>query len=412
MSDKLTLKLQTDCELIPRPVASQRILEISVQAPDSPKRENRPRLNLALVLDRSGSMSGGKLEYVKQAAIHLLDRLEDGDRIAIVAYDDRVDVLLAGTAINDQIRSNAKARISRLRPGNMTNLSGGWLAGCHEAAEAVSENTLNRALLLTDGLANHGITDPEILYNHARELAARGISTSTFGVGEGFNEHLLEGMANQGGGNFYFIGSPTEIPDLFVREFSEISAITARDVEIEIGTSAGVSYQVLGEWRTETDADRLRIQLGSLYGGRQQRVYVRLLIPPALGNTELVVPVKVRALGVEALLLEQEAAVTYLYADEKDVQARPPLREVLERFARVDLAQTTSEALKKERRGQRQQARDMVMASLAANAPYLSEDEEGEYRRMADRMERGMQEMDRKQSHFHTYVTKRGREEQ
>ena len=406
----LSLQIQSDLDLLPNQTASQRVLELVIQSPPAHQRAGRPRLNLALVIDRSGSMHGAKLEYVKRAAEHILDLLQNDDRAALVTYDNHVDVLAPATLMNEEVRAEIKTRIRRLDSGNTTNLSGGWLAGCQEVASGAEPERLNRALLLTDGLANQGITDEETLYQHARELAVRGVTTSTFGVGEGFNEHLLEGMSNQGGGSFYFIGSPAEIPAIFEREFKELAAVTAKDVELEIELPAGVSCQVLGEWRTQDEDRRLKIYLNPLYGGRTQEVYLKLLLPPASGQDKLEIKLTVRARGSENQLLEAKAAAAFHYADQQLVQATPPRREVLERFARVDMAQVTSEALKLERRGERDRARKMVQNSLSLNAPYLAPAEESEYQDMAKRMENGMDELDRKQTHYRSYNVKRGRE--
>lgn len=406
----LSLQIQSDLDLLPNQTASQRVLELVIQSPPAPQRSGRPRLNLALVIDRSGSMHGAKLEYVKRAAEHILDLLQSDDRAALVTYDNQVDVLAPATLMNEEVRAEIKARIRRLDSGNTTNLSGGWLAGCHEVASGAEPERLNRALLLTDGLANQGITDEETLYQHARELAVRGVTTSTFGVGEGFNEHLLEGMSNQGGGSFYFIGSPAEIPAIFEREFKELAAVTAKDVELEIELPAGVSCQILGEWRTQDEDRRLKVYLNPLYGGRTQEVYLKLLLPPASGQDKLEIKLTVRARGSDNQPLVAQAAAAFHYADQQLVQATPPRREVLERFARVDMAQVTSEALKMERRGEREKARKLVQNSLSANAPYLAPAEIADYESLENRMERGMDELDRKQTHYRSYNVKRGRE--
>lgn len=410
-NNSLRIKIQTDLDLIPSQTASQRILEVTVQAPDSPKRETRQRLNLALVLDRSGSMSGAKLEYVKQAAEYIVDQLENDDLLTLVTFDDQVDTLISGRQIDSETRSKCKHLIRRLEAGNTTNLSGGWLAGCQGVAEAVSQDVLNRTLLLTDGLANHGITDAEVLFKHAQELSQRGVTTSTFGVGEGFNEHLLEGMANQGNGNYYFISSPAEIPSIFAREFTEIAAVTAREVELEIETVQGVNTQVLGEWPSRMEKGLLRISLGALYGSRKQEVFLKLLIPPANGKVDLSFNVKVHATGLFEQPLMDQSSVHFYYKDQEIVESTPPRIEVLARLAKVEMAQVTSEALKLERQGETERAKRMVLLTLSEHEASLEQRDKVEYQKLAERMERGMDEYDRKTTHYQSYQAKRGREE-
>src|SRR5205085_8409082 len=111
-------------------VSSQRTVEWLVGAPDLPPRSDRASLNLALILDRSGSMHGDKLRYVQQAACHVLDLLDLRDRVAVVAYDDQIAVVSRSERIGEQMRGELKRAINELRPGGWTDLSGGWLEGC------------------------------------------------------------------------------------------------------------------------------------------------------------------------------------------------------------------------------------------------------------------------------------------
>jgi Ca-activated chloride channel homolog len=408
----LTIQARLDLDLIAREVPTQRVLELDVQAPVSAARQDRPRLNLALVLDRSGSMSGEKLEYVKKAAQHLLELHREGDRIAVIAYDNQVTVLSPSVIITQTIRAEIQQKIGALRPGGNTYLSGGWLQGCQEVAQAVENNQLNRVLLLTDGLANEGITDLEELGKHARELTARGVSTSTFGVGEGFNEHLLEYMANQGGGQFYYIATPQEIPDIFLRELNELASITARQVEISLEIPAAVSVQVLGDWRIEQNnaqGGQRRIFLGDLVSGHSQEIFIKLLTPPSSDQQEIPIKVSVRAVDEAGQLQEGKAETALIYKSQELVQQAKPSRDVLGRFSVVEMATTTNKALKLEREGRREEAAKAMAQGIAAAAPYLAPEECVQYTRLSERMKDGMQESDRKDTHYTSYLRRKGR---
>jgi Ca-activated chloride channel family protein len=406
-TDTLNLRLNTDAELIPLGHGASRILELTVQAPGVLTQENRPALNLALVLDRSGSMRGGKLAYARQAASHVLDLLQEQDSVALVAYDDEINLLSPSVRVTSDVRNDLKRRISRLEPGGSTNLSGGWLEGCREAAAGASEGSLNRALLLTDGQANVGILDLEELSRHARELSRRGVSTSTFGVGDGFNEHLLEAMSNQGGGNFYYIANPGAIPEIFQREFKELAAVTARDVELMIYFPAEWRLDVPGGWRTEFSEGRLRIFLGSLYANQIQEINIRLRIPAGDEPVEKVLTATVTGAGEQAQVFNSRLEARFQVVDPAVAASAAVRNEVVQHFALVYVAEIANESLKMERRGDNQRASELLKRVLAEFQPYLAQSDYETYIHTADRMLQGMDEMDRKASHYNSYNQKR-----
>ena len=216
------------------------------------------------------------------------DMLDERDRIAVVAYDDQVTLLAPSQPISEHTRGELKRKINELRPGGWTDLSGGWLEGCREVADRLTAEGIHRALLLTDGLANRGITDIEELTHHARELRRRGVATSTFGVGLDFNEQLLEALAEQGGGHFYYIERPDQIPDVFRRELGELLTVVAREAFLSITIPSGVAVELLGDLPHERTGERLRIFLGDLCAGERRALYTKVLTPPDAPGTSVV----------------------------------------------------------------------------------------------------------------------------
>ncbi len=405
------IQLNSDKNLISHEEKTERILEIRVQAPVSSKENSRPSLNLALVLDRSGSMQGKKLEYVKQAASHVLDQLNEQDQVALVVYDNTIQVLAHNINITNGNRFELKRMVSAIEAGNMTNLGGGWLTGCKEIASSAREGTINRTMLLTDGLANVGETDLEVLSQHAFEIYKDSISTSTFGVGEGFNEHLLEAMANRGGGNFYFIPQPNQIPQIFLKEFNDLVGITARKVEIKLDLPVSVEWKVLGGWSAEYKDGHLHIYVGDMLAGKTQDIYVKLQVPSIDKAGELTLNAKAFGQGEASEVLEDQVKIVFQYADQKDVDAAPLSQEVMERYSVVDLADTATEALKLERAGERERASAMLNEDIHRNRPYISHRDAALYQQRSDRMKSGMTEADRKQTHYDVYNIKRQKED-
>jgi Ca-activated chloride channel family protein len=416
MSDSLKFEMQSDVELISSEVPSQRVLELVLIPPEERSAHARPALNLALVIDRSGSMSGDKLEYVKQAAAHVVDLLQERDQVAVVAYDTRVSLISPSVAANARNKATLKAHIAELVTGDMTNLSEGWLTGCQEVAGAAQEGMLNRVLLLTDGLANEGITDMEALGVHASQLLKRGVATSTFGVGEGYNEHLLEHMANQGGGRFYYIASPASIPNVFVQEFNELAAVTARGVEITLHIPANVDAQVLGSWKSEKANGELHIWLGDVASAQRREVYVKLLTPPASGGApstggqaEIVFRAQACAKSIQGEALSTEAQVTLRYAPQSEVAKAPQRADLMERYSLVEMADRATEALKLEREGEREKASKLLEVSLQAAAPHIPQSAAAEYLGLSQRLREGLDEQTRKARHQAEYTRKQRR---
>lgn len=406
------IQINADKNLVSRQAKTQRILEIRVQSPLSEEQNNRPALNLAIVLDRSGSMSGMPLDYVIKAASHVLDQLNEHDQVSIVVYDDQVQVLAPSMHVTNGNRFELKQLVSGIQAGNMTNLGGGWLTGCKEVAKSAGDRTINRTLLLTDGLANVGETDLEVLAAHALEIYKDSISTSTFGVGEGFNEHLLEAMANRGGGNFHYIASPRQIPEIFLKEFNDLVGITARKVEIKLDLPPSVEWQVLGGWSAEYKGGHLHIYVGDMLAGKLQDIYLRLQFPADDKTGALVLNAKAFGQGKSNEVLEAKAGVEFSYADQQAVDSAAVNQGVMERYGIIELAESATEALILERKGERQAAQATMRQSINRNRPYMAPSTSRDYENLSDRMKNGLTEEDRKQSHWNNYNTKRQKKDE
>jgi Ca-activated chloride channel family protein len=408
----IKIRMAADVGMAAREAGTERIVEVTVQAVEAAERKiGRPPLNLALVLDRSGSMGGEKLSYVKQAVLHVLDLLDERDQAALVVYDNQVDLLSASRQVNPANRESLKRLVHPLKSGNTTNLAGGWLAGCEQAAQAAQENSINRTLLLTDGLANVGITDSEMLAQHALELSQRGVTTSTFGVGLDYNHHLLEAMANQGGGSYYFIETPSDIPGIFSREFQELASVTAQDVEIVIELLCETPAQVLGDWRVKSDGNQAHIKLGNLFGGRQEQIYLKMQVPAAGDQAEMSIKAAVQGKTESGEIMKAEARLTFRCGSQQEVETAPRDPDVMKRYAMVEVAQKSKEALKMERDGEREEAYQLMQQALQVSDAYLEPKQAKEYQRMSERMRTGMEESDRKQVHYRSYLASRHREE-
>ena len=202
-------------------------------------------LNIAIVIDKSGSMAGRPLEEAKRSAAYIIDKMREQDRVAIVAYDDRVDVILPSQKVTDKIR--IKAALEHIRSGGATDLHNGWLTGAEEVARNKSPNSLNRVLLLSDGHANRGEVSPINLQNQCGQLAEEGIITSTYGLGFSFNEELMISMARSGLGQSYYGETADDLLDPFQEEFDLLINTLAWNIRLTAETPSFVKLELLNK---------------------------------------------------------------------------------------------------------------------------------------------------------------------
>lgn len=242
--------------------------------------------NIAVVLDRSGSMADErKLEYAKRAIISLIDQLGSADYLSIVLYDNAVSTLLPRQQVRDKER--IKKLLRRVRPGGSTNLGGGMEEGFRQLEDSPRSASVNRVILLSDGLANKGITDPDALGRIAHAYRSRFVSLSTMGVGLDYNENLMMGLAEAGGGNYYFIEDPRHLAGLFERELGGIGSVVAQNAEIELSLGRGVAVRDVIGYEWDNRSGRIVIPVGDLLSNELREITVELEIPAGSGSRRI-----------------------------------------------------------------------------------------------------------------------------
>ena len=256
------------------------LLKLEGQAPTDAA---RTPLNLALVLDRSGSMSGEKLAAARDAAQFLLRRLAPEDAVSLVTYDQNVETVGSvgnGTTIADLARMTAL-----IEAGGSTNLSGGWLRGRELVAAAKRDQRMNRVVLLTDGQANAGITDRERLTGLAATAKRSGVTTTTIGFGADYDEQLLRAMADAGGGNSYYIEQPDQAPGVFEEEIEGLLSLAAQNVTVEIRPGADARFvRVWHDYPVHTANGASRIEIGDIYGREPKSILLDFFVPSLITN--------------------------------------------------------------------------------------------------------------------------------
>lgn len=236
----------------------------------------RPHLNLGLVLDRSGSMEQeNKIEYARAAARFAVQELLPTDRVSVTIFDSEIQTVVPNTFAEN--KAQILQIIDGIQPRHTTALHAGWKEGSAQVGATLIPGRLNRVLLLSDGLANVGETNSDIIASDVRMATQRGVSTTTLGLGVEYNEDLLEAMAISGDGNYYYIQSPQQLPVIFAAELSGLIATFGSGVTFSVESDSGAQVADLlndfektptGEWK-----------LPNLIAGMPQLILVRLQLP-------------------------------------------------------------------------------------------------------------------------------------
>ncbi len=262
---------------------------IELTAPEAPQTEDTARTpsTLVVVLDRSGSMTGDRLEGAKRALLALVDRLSPTDRFGLVTFDDEVRVDVPAATLADKPAVNAA--IARIHPGGCTNLSAGYLRGLQEARRAAGAEGAT-VLLISDGHANAGITDADQLATIATTYSQQHVTTSALGYGLGYDERLLHAVAGGGRGNEHFAEDPDTASALIAGEVTGLLSQTIQAASLTIAMSPHVRGVRLANDLEVAPVDKgLQVELGSFWAGEERKLVLVFDVPrlPALGLTEV-----------------------------------------------------------------------------------------------------------------------------
>jgi Ca-activated chloride channel family protein len=340
-------------------------LELKFRAGEVPVAvtKDRPPLNLCLVIDRSGSMgSAGKLEYVKEAARYVVDSLGPQDRISIVAFDSDVKVVEKNTSVEN--KSALKSKIDELFPGSNTNLSSGLEEGYAQIKKGKKKNYLNRVILLSDGLANEGITDIEKLSSIARDWEDKDVYTTAMGVGSDYDDQLLTLIATGGAGNYYYIDKPAAIPTIFARELSGIVNVAASGITVDLALEPGVRVaKVHGYQYRDLGNSRYEISVGDIASSQEYTIFVELQLPAV--NEEKTVSLGTVACRyddqfVKKAVTSPPTRLAMHFVPEEEVVAANEVTEVVNTAYLMDNAEAMDQARKLVADGKRGEAQELL----------------------------------------------------
>ena len=384
---------------------------LELVAPPAPVTERAP-IDVVAVIDRSGSMSGQPLASVIDATNLLVRLLGPNDRIAVVTFDDQVDMVMP-LAHHDPAR--AADILSRVHAGGSTNLSGGWLKGLEILSAHGRPEAMKRVIVLTDGEANAGITDRAALAGLTGAARAQQVTTTMVGFGDRYDEQLLATMADAGGGNDYWCAGPDQATKVFADEFTGLASVVAQNISVEIRpTDATDGLLVLNEYPVTDVEGGMQVALGDAFGEERRRVVAMLHLKPTteIGSVH-VADLVVRWAGVlgPVALHTVVVPVTVGAAPGSDADRAGVDPEVTEEVNVLKIARARKEANEAASRGDHETATTALesVRPLTANARMTSRDL-GEFADDIERMSRSdWHDQDIKRMHSTMRQSSKGR---
>lgn len=288
------------------------VLQIGFSTALAHDREQLRPLNLALVIDKSGSMAElDKMSRVKAALLTLVSQLRERDVLSVVVFDSEAQVLSPSQPLVN--REAVKQLIRGIEPGSATNIHAGLMLGYQEALRHYRQDATNRVILLTDGIANRGVTEPSAIARDSLRFNDRGIDLSTIGVGLDLNEDLLRQLAKSGRGLFHFVADVQDIEKVFIKELQSLVSPVASEPNVEIDYDSSLKLEHLYGYQPQLRKNGVTIKLDNMNHGLTQVVLLRFrLARPMPPQARL--PVSVRLTyydqSQKRVVKTEEASVT------------------------------------------------------------------------------------------------------
>jgi len=332
---------------------------VRITPPDAPVTDvKRPSLNLGFVIDRSGSMAARKkIEYAREAVCYAIKQLLPSDRLSVTIFDNQVQTLITNTPANN--KASFTRLVQQIHPGGSTALHAGWVEGGIQVSQSLTAD-LNRVILLSDGLANVGETNPDAIASDVHGLSQRGVSTSTMGLGDDYNEDLLQAMADSGDGNYYYIDSAEQLPNIFEQELQGLAATIGKGVTLAFEPQGKVVVaDVLNDLEVNNNG---AFKLSNLVYGNPMDVVVRLTIP-AMPQEKPLCMIHLTWVDNEQVSQTLDAALQLPVVPSSQLDEFPLNAEVQQQVALMMAARAKKEAVRLVDRGEFDEASQVLQAT-------------------------------------------------
>lgn len=282
-ADPVEVRVDLAHPKIPAQKQYKTYLKVGLVGLQQKEKPARPPVNVAIVLDRSGSMSGPKIEHARQAAVEALQRLGGDDIVSVVTFDDGADSVVPATKMTN--RDDIVAAIQKITPRGRTALFAGVSRAAEELRKFKTPQMVNRIVLLSDGMANIGPSSADEMGRYGVSLAKESISVTTLGLGLDYNEKLLAQLAQHSDGNHAFIKEPGELAAVFTEEFGDILSVVAQEMQVKITCPEGVRpVRVLGR-DASIRGGTVEVAMNQLRAGQEKYVLLEVDVPAGTSST-------------------------------------------------------------------------------------------------------------------------------
>jgi Ca-activated chloride channel homolog len=339
------------------------VLQIGFTTAEVNERTDLRPLNLALVIDKSGSMSeSNKMSRVKESLRTMVDKLSPNDIVSIVVFDSYADVLFPATKIGNGYE--IKKAIDSLEPNGSTNLHSGLMLGYKEAQKNFRKDSTNRVILLTDGIANVGVIEPNKISAESSEFNGQGIDLSTIGVGLSLNNDLLRNLAKSGRGLYHFISDYKDIDKVFVDEVQSLVSSVAKKVEVSVEYNSNLQVEQIYGYAPRQKSTGFSIDLDNMNNGLTQVVMTKFRVKDLEKNS---FPVKVRLSYFDSMRKKQVENVQEITLNFSNREICPLLAdvEVKKNFTIAELSQSLFEMTKSFKNGKYKESERFLNQSTA-----------------------------------------------
>lgn len=346
--------------------AAQReaVLQIGFTTAEVNERIDLRPLNLVLVIDHSGSMAAAdKMSRVKTSLHTMIDKLRPDDFVSIVIFDDTAEVLVPANRIGNGIELNRA--IDSIRPDGSTNIHAGLMLGYKEAKKNFQAGATNRVILLTDGIANQGVTDPKQIAADSSEYNGQGIDLSTIGVGLELNNDLLRTLATAGHGLYHFVSDEKDIEKVFVNEVQSLISSTAKKVKVDVDYDPNLEVEKIYGYAPQARANGVSINLENMNSGLTQVIMMRFRAKNVSRNSY---PVKVRLSYFDVKKQRMVEQVQELNLNTAELSSAPALLadvEVKKNYTIAQLAQSLADMTAAAKNGKYVAAENLLNYSVA-----------------------------------------------